>query len=189
MSERVSDETVAEYIANAGLFPAVTQDIEALARDLRDARRERDEARANRTFPNPLGFTEDEWFGALGTLKDRAENAEAALAAEREQHGLLWRAVNDSTTECAPDCNRWGHSETCPNCDHARWLADQQKALEAAEADAKALAEALRGCRYSCQTQDDCASRPRPCETCRLNREIDPVLAAHDARTRKEESR
>ena len=71
--------------------------------------------------------------------------------------------------------------------EHARVLAEKAEAALTAEREhADRLAECLRDCRYSCQTQDDCAKLPRPCETCRLNREIDPLLAAHDARRKGE---
>lgn len=65
-------------------------------------------------------------------------------------------------------------------------LRDARRERDAERAHADRLAECLRDCRYSCQTQDDCAKLPRPCETCRLNREIDPLLAAHDARRKGE---
>ena len=43
---------------------------------------------------------------------------------------LLKKAVNDSADECGPDCDDYAHGESCPACDPAKWLVDQQVEIE-----------------------------------------------------------
>lgn len=43
---------------------------------------------------------------------------------------LLAKAVNESKSECTPECDSYGHSEACKTLNPCAWLIDQQKKIE-----------------------------------------------------------
>jgi hypothetical protein len=61
-------------------------------------------------------------------------DALAARLAEQDMqlksYSVLRRAVNESTNECAPDCDDHGHADGCPALSPTSWLEDQQREIE-----------------------------------------------------------
>jgi len=46
-----------------------------------------------------------------------------------EKYNLLAKAVNESTDECLPTCDSYGHEENCPTITPAIWIENLQKKL------------------------------------------------------------
>lgn len=61
---------------------------------------------------------------------DEIERLRRELAEVQTKYGLLSSAINESTDECGPDCDDYGHGDKCPSLDPERWLIDQQATIE-----------------------------------------------------------
>jgi hypothetical protein len=66
---------------------------------------------------------------ALAMVRNAADALEATVQ-QLENYEVLKRAVNESTNECGPNCDEYGHGDDCPSCNSARWLEDQQREIE-----------------------------------------------------------
>lgn len=79
---------------------------------------------------------------------DEIERLRRELAEVQTKYGLLSSAINESTDECGPDCDDYGHGDKCPSLDPERWLIDQQATIEGLRrelAEAERAAAAARG--------------------------------------------
>ena len=76
---------------------------------------------------------------------DEIERLRRELAEVQTKYGLLSSAINESTDECGPDCDDYGHGDKCPSLDPERWLIDQQATIEGLRRElAEAERDALR---------------------------------------------
>jgi hypothetical protein len=88
-----------------------------------------DAIREHQRFVDCEGFTEDGQYNVRNAVYTLVLSDIPALLARVEKYELLRQAVNESTNECEPGCNSYGHTDTCPSGDAARWLADQQQEI------------------------------------------------------------
>lgn len=65
---------------------------------------------------------------------DERERDLRDLTMQFKAYDVLRRAVNESTNECGPDCDDYGHGDGCPACSPSSWLEDQKRRIDALEA-------------------------------------------------------